>query len=73
MLNQLELSIGARPRRSGNLQRHARRQRAQWWFARMRQTVDAALEWRPSPPARPEQVYLNLAAAGSRLKAQVSK
>jgi hypothetical protein len=40
--------------------RHQRRQRAQWWFARMRQVVDTAMEWRPSPTARPEQVYMAL-------------
>jgi hypothetical protein len=29
--------------------------RAQWWFRRMRQIVDSALDWQPAPPPRPEQ------------------
>jgi hypothetical protein len=28
--------------------------RARWWFEQMRRTVDAALEWQPTPtPGRP--------------------
>ena len=30
--------------------------RAQWWFRRMRQIVDGALDWEPAPPPRPEQI-----------------
>jgi len=28
----------------------------------MRRVVDAAVEWRPTPPARPEQTQLRLAS-----------
>ena len=31
--------------------------RANWWFQQMREVVDKAADWRPSPPARPEQIY----------------
>ena len=31
---------------------------AQWWFRRMRQIVDSALDWQPTPPPRPEQISL---------------
>jgi len=31
--------------------------RAQWWFQRMRQVVDRAMDWRPVPSARPEQMW----------------
>ncbi|HLP78035.1 MAG TPA: hypothetical protein VK327_14085 [Candidatus Paceibacterota bacterium] len=31
--------------------------RASWWFERMRQVVDRALDWQPVPPARPEQIW----------------
>lgn len=28
----------------------------QWWFQRMRQIVNSALDWQPAPPPRPEQI-----------------
>jgi hypothetical protein len=40
--------------------RRARLSRAQWWFAQMRAVVDRALDWKPAPRARPEQVHLTL-------------
>ncbi len=30
----------------------------QWWFSRMRQVVDQALDFRPAPMGRPEQIWL---------------
>jgi hypothetical protein len=56
----MELTLTGKPVRRGRLERQNRRRRAQWWFDRMRQVVDSAMEWRPAPPARPEQVYLAL-------------
>ena len=41
--------------------RPARPGRARWWFSQMRQVVNSALDWKPAPPARPEQTYLTLA------------
>jgi len=32
--------------------------RAHWWFERMRQVVDHAVDWDPAPPPRPEQICL---------------
>jgi hypothetical protein len=32
--------------------------RAQWWFAQMRQAVNEALDWHSAPLARPEQPWL---------------
>jgi hypothetical protein len=58
-IRQMELTLDARSRR---LARKDRRQRAQWWFGQMRRVVGAAMEWRPEPPGRPSQVYLELAA-----------
>jgi hypothetical protein len=58
---QLEMGLGANvkaqqcPRRS-----QQRRQRAQWWFHQMRVLVNSAVDWKPAPPARPEQTYLSL-------------
>jgi hypothetical protein len=39
-----------------------RLERAQWWFARIRQAVDAAALTRPEPEARPLQERLDIAA-----------
>jgi len=56
---QLEMSFDAsasfRPRI-----RPRRQSRAQWWFDRMRDVVDQALDWRPAPTPRPEQIQLAL-------------
>lgn len=58
MINgQLELSLtkarGCRPLSA----RQRRLSRARWWFERMRQTVESALDWQPTPPGRPEQTW----------------
>lgn len=54
---QMELSFGgARERRAVN-RRQQRLGRATWWFARMRQTVEQAIDWEPAPPPRPEQTW----------------
>jgi hypothetical protein len=37
--------------------RPARANRALWWFDRMRQIVDRAMDWPPAPPCRPEQIW----------------
>jgi len=58
--DQMELGFAARNARRRNLRGRERRQRAQWWFARMRDVVDATLEWTPAPAARPEQVFMSL-------------
>jgi hypothetical protein len=52
---QLEMSFGTLPAQVGKTQRRA--SRAQWWFARMRQVVDRAMDWQPAAPARPEQIW----------------
>lgn len=52
---QLEMSFGTLPTSIGKAQR--RTSRAQWWFARMRQVVDRAIDWQPVPRARPEQIW----------------
>jgi|GEM_PF-846614 len=54
---QLELSLtnarGCHP--VSRRQRHL--SRARWWFERMRQVVDRAIDWSPAPQARPEQTW----------------
>jgi hypothetical protein len=61
----MELRLDARAFRAARQARRRRRQRAQWWFGQMRRVVNAAIEWQPSPPARPAQVYLTLASKRS--------
>jgi hypothetical protein len=58
MINgQLELSLA----NAGGCHPVSRRQRhlsrARWWFERMRQVVDRAIDWAPAPPPRPEQTW----------------
>jgi len=56
---QLELGFNATQSRIYGHHREARIARAQWWFARMRQAVANAVDWRDENP-RPEQiVFLN--------------
>ncbi len=38
--------------------RRSRTARARWWFQQMRHAVDSAIDWRPQPPGRPEQIQL---------------
>ena len=59
---QLDLSLnGATPcERPAWRRRQLLRSRAAWWFQQMRRAVDSAVEWRPAPPARPEQTTLDL-------------
>jgi hypothetical protein len=30
---------------------------SKWWFARMRHIVNRAIDWRPAPLGRPEQIW----------------
>ena len=54
---QLELSFGAvRGRSMPTTNRRPSIHNPQWWFQRMRQIVDRALDWQPVPPPRPEQI-----------------
>jgi hypothetical protein len=58
---QLELSFNTRNARQ--LSRGTRRpsvRNPQWWFRRMRQIVDNALDWQPAPPPPPEQISFSL-------------
>lgn len=57
---QIELNFvsqGAQPR---VVRYERRRSRAQWWFHQMRLAVDRAMDWKPVPASRPEQIYMPL-------------
>ena len=59
--HQLSLSFLASSRLSAAFRRQQMlRSRAQHWFGIMRRVVDSAVEWKPAPPARPEQTSLDL-------------
>ena len=59
---QLEITLPPRNRRRRAHSRPCRVSRARWWFSQMRRVVDDAMEWTPTPSARPEQIHLPLAA-----------
>lgn len=54
---QMELGFGT-PRAPRSATGALRKGGAAWWFARMRQVVEHAFEWRPSPGGQPEQIWL---------------
>ncbi len=54
---QLELSFDAlNAGRNLIAGRRAAVRNPHWWFERMRQIVDRALDWQPAPAPRPEQI-----------------
>jgi hypothetical protein len=57
---QLEMNFNGTARNRPPFRALSRRSRAKWWFHQMRMAVDMALDWKPTPPARPEQTYLGL-------------
>ncbi|HYG21450.1 MAG TPA: hypothetical protein VEH04_01625 [Verrucomicrobiae bacterium] len=57
MNQQMELEIAKRtPCRSVN-RRANRSPRAAWWFDKMRRVVDHAIDAKPVPAARPQQIW----------------
>jgi hypothetical protein len=50
---QMEMSFGGHKTTLGS----PRRNRARLWFQRMRQVVDLAIEWQPTPRPRPIQIW----------------
>ena len=62
---QLDLGLGGRGAttacaRSSLRRRQVLMARAKFFFDEMRRVVDSAVEWKPTPPARPEQTALDL-------------
>jgi hypothetical protein len=54
--SQMELGFEARACQPLT-RRQKRLSRATWWFARMRQVVDHAIDWSKAPAPRPEQAF----------------
>ena len=55
---QLELGLSGPKVAAARGRRESRIARAAWWFARMREAVHNAMDWRPAAEARPEQIWL---------------
>jgi hypothetical protein len=60
--HQLEINFAAPVVVRPVAARRRRMTRARWWFERMRDVVDQARDWGSGPPARPEQIGLDLAS-----------
>jgi len=54
---QMELGLGKARLCPSVIRRQRRLSRANWWFDRMREVVDKAVNWEPAPPPRPEQIW----------------
>ena len=57
---QMELHLDGTPTPRPAVRRQRQLANARWWFDQMRQAVDSACEWKPTPSARLEQAYLTL-------------
>jgi hypothetical protein len=58
---QMELGIENAKLCPSIVRREQRAKRARWWFDRMRQIVGEAIEHRPAPEPRPEQIWFTAA------------
>jgi hypothetical protein len=56
---QMELEIENAKVCPSVVRREQRARRARWWFDRMRQIVEQAVDHRPAPEPRPEQIWFN--------------
>jgi hypothetical protein len=55
---QMELGFGNAMAYHVVTRRQRRLSRANWWFERMRRVVEGAMDWKPAPTPRPEQIWL---------------
>ena len=55
---QLELGLPGGPRVTRTARRENRMARAAWWFGKMREVVNGAMDWPAESQARPEQTLL---------------
>ena len=56
--NQLELGFNGTQTRIHGRKRETRMARGQWWFARMREVVNQAMDLETGGQARPEQIWM---------------
>ena len=55
---QLELGFNGTQTRIFGRRREQRMSRAQWWFAKMREAVENAMDWQTAGQPRPEQIWM---------------
>jgi len=55
---QLELGFNGVQILAGATPRDSRIARANWWFARMRDIVENAMDWSAAAEPRPEQIWI---------------
>jgi hypothetical protein len=55
---QLELGFNGIQPRGLAARREGRIARANWWFAKMRETVAGAMDWQAAGQPRPEQIWM---------------
>jgi hypothetical protein len=55
---QLELGFNGTQTRIFGRRREQRMARAQWWFAKMREAVENAMDWQTAGQPRPEQIWM---------------
>lgn len=55
---QLELGFSGLPPKTFATKREGRIARANWWFAKMRQAVENAMDWPATSQPRPEQTWM---------------
>jgi hypothetical protein len=55
---QLELGFNGQLPPVQTTRREGRIARANWWFAKMRATVESAMDWQNAGEPRPEQIWM---------------
>ncbi len=55
---QLELGFNGGPLPVTSTRREGRIARANWWFAKMRESVANAMDWQAQAEPRPEQIWM---------------
>jgi hypothetical protein len=55
---QLELGFSGLPPKTFAAKREGRIARANWWFAKMREAVENAMDWPAASQPRPEQIWM---------------
>ena len=55
---QLELGFSGLPPKTISTKREGRIARANWWFAKMREAVENAMDWQTVGEPRPEQIWM---------------
>ena len=55
---QLELGFNGQQPPTVSAKREGRIARAHWWFAKMREAVENAMDWQAASQPRPEQIWM---------------